>query len=72
MIPFTPRQHDVVALLARGLTNTEIGEQLGMSHKTVAVHVGGAMLRSGARNRVELATMYVLGDVPRPGLRRVA
>lgn len=51
----------VVALLADGLTNTEIGERLGISRRTVESHVSSAFRKLGVGNRVEL-TRLLLAD----------
>lgn len=51
----------MVALLADGLTNTEIGERLGISRRTVESHVSSAFRKLGVGNRVEL-TRLLLAD----------
>ena len=35
----TPREHEVLALIAQGLSNREIGEKLYVSHRTVSTHL---------------------------------
>jgi DNA-binding NarL/FixJ family response regulator len=52
----TPRELQVVELVARGLSNKEIATQLGLSESTVRVHVASAGRRLGTRSRFELAT----------------
>ena len=49
----TPREHEVLLLVAEGHTNREIGEQLYMSEKTASVHVSRilAKLEVGGRSR---------------------
>ena len=49
------RQLDVLDLLARGLTNRRIGEQLGISEHTVKSHVRALLSATGAGNRAECA-----------------
>lgn len=49
-VPLTEREEDIVRALARGRTNTEIGEELFISLSTV--NIQGKL---GARNRVEIA-----------------
>lgn len=46
----TPRQRDVMALTAEGLTFREIGEVLGMSPQTARTHQQNALLRLRAHN----------------------
>jgi DNA-binding NarL/FixJ family response regulator len=53
--PLTAREEDVLALLASGLTNTEIGERLFLSLGTVKTHIAGVLAKLGVRNRVEAA-----------------
>ncbi|MFK8025096.1 MAG: response regulator [Ilumatobacter sp.] len=51
----SPREEEVVALVAAGLTNAEIGERLHLSLATVKTHVNSVLTKLGARNRVEVA-----------------
>ncbi|MHA6801648.1 response regulator [Bounagaea algeriensis] len=51
----TERELDVVRATARGLTNSEIGQELYMSLSTVKTHLAAAQGKIGARNRVETA-----------------
>jgi DNA-binding NarL/FixJ family response regulator len=53
--PLTEREEEVLLAVARGLTNTEIGEQLFVSLSTVKTHIANLMTKLGARNRVEIA-----------------
>jgi len=53
--PLTARELDVVKATARGLTNTEIGEELYLSLSTVKTHLASVQAKVGARNRVEIA-----------------
>jgi DNA-binding NarL/FixJ family response regulator len=53
--PLTSREEEALALVARGLTNAEIGERLYVSVSTVKTHLGSLHAKLGARNRVELA-----------------
>lgn len=53
--PLTERELDVVRATARGLTNTEIGQDLFMSLSTVKTHLAAAQAKIKARNRVETA-----------------
>ena len=51
----SPRELDVVKLVARGLTNAEIAAQLFISVGTVKTHLGSVQAKLDARNRVEIA-----------------
>jgi PAS domain S-box-containing protein len=51
----TPRQIEVVALVARGLTNRDIAETLVISKDTVDNHVERILRRLGVRNRAQIA-----------------
>jgi DNA-binding NarL/FixJ family response regulator len=49
----TPREREIVVLLAAGLSNREIGERLGIAERTVKFHVGEILARLGAANRAQ-------------------
>ncbi len=50
---FTPRETEVLALLARGRTNRQIGGELYISEKTASVHVSNILAKLGAGSRTE-------------------
>jgi DNA-binding CsgD family transcriptional regulator len=50
----SPREHEVVQLVANGFTSREIGQQLFLSTRTVDDHVARAMRKLGAKSRREL------------------
>jgi DNA-binding NarL/FixJ family response regulator len=52
--PITEREEEVLAAVARGLTNNEIAEELFVSLGTVKAHIAHLMEKVHARNRVEL------------------
>jgi DNA-binding CsgD family transcriptional regulator len=61
----TTRQHDVLRLVRRGMTNREIGGELGITEDGVKAHLSRLFLRFGVTNRVELlaaADMDPRGD----------
>ena len=59
----TPRQREVVALVAEGLSNGEVADRLDVSVKAVEKHVSAALRRSGARSRLDLAHGWASGSV---------
>ena len=56
-LELTPRELEVLDLLARGLTNGQIGRQLYISTKTVSVHVSNLLAKLGASGRTEAAAI---------------
>jgi DNA-binding NarL/FixJ family response regulator len=53
----TPRERDVLTLLAEGLTNRQIGTKLFISEKTASVHVSNILGKLGASGRTEAAAI---------------
>jgi DNA-binding NarL/FixJ family response regulator len=53
--PLTQRELEVLRLVARGFTNTEIGAELFISAGTAKTHVANIQRKLGARNRVGIA-----------------
>jgi DNA-binding CsgD family transcriptional regulator len=52
----TPRESEVLAMVAAGMTNREIGEALFISESTAGVHVSNLMAKLGVGSRTEAAT----------------
>ncbi|MFJ4686884.1 AAA family ATPase [Streptomyces sp. NPDC088789] len=60
--PLTPREQDVLRLLALGRSNRQIGEALFISGKTASVHVSNILGKLGAASRTEaVAIAYQRG-----------
>ncbi|HEX8581133.1 MAG TPA: LuxR C-terminal-related transcriptional regulator [Acidimicrobiales bacterium] len=55
----TPREREVVALLAEGLTNAELADRLFISPRTAAVHVSNILAKLGMASRTEVAAWAV-------------
>jgi DNA-binding CsgD family transcriptional regulator len=53
----TPRERDVLALVAAGATNREVGERLHMAEKTASVHVSRILAKLNVRSRTEAAAV---------------
>ncbi|HVX34240.1 MAG TPA: helix-turn-helix transcriptional regulator, partial [Solirubrobacterales bacterium] len=53
----TPREHQVLAMLAEGATNREIAASLFMAEKTASVHVSRILGKLGVRSRTEAAAV---------------
>ncbi len=51
----TPRQNEVLTLLAQGFSNKEIAQKLHISEGTAKIHTAGLLRTIGARNRTEAA-----------------
>jgi DNA-binding CsgD family transcriptional regulator len=49
----TPREHEVLALVADGLRNREIAERLGVSEHTVKFHLAAVFGKLGATSRTD-------------------
>jgi DNA-binding NarL/FixJ family response regulator len=64
----TERQTQVLALVAQGLSNIEIGGQLRGAEPTVQTHVSRILVKLGLRDRTQAAVFaYESGGVVPPG-----
>jgi len=57
------REREVVALMAKGQTNKEIGRTLGISPRTVEIHRTNALAKLAARHSSEAVRLWLEADV---------
>ncbi len=55
----TPRETEILPLIARGLSNKEIGAALGISEPTVKLHIRNTIEKLNAMDRTEAATVAI-------------
>ena len=55
----TPREMDVLRLLAEGLPNRKIGDRLSISERTVKYHVASILAKLEAANRTEAVMVAI-------------
>jgi DNA-binding NarL/FixJ family response regulator len=61
--PLTEREQEIAKLVARGLTNAEIGDELGITTGTVGVHLEHIYKRTGHPNRAALAIALLTAEL---------
>ena len=68
----TPREHEVMQLVATGMLNKQVGGELGMAEKTVKTHRAHVMQKLGITSVAELMGVLQKAEVPpvvRPGTK---
>jgi DNA-binding NarL/FixJ family response regulator len=63
----TPREREVVSLIAQGLSNDQIAGQLYVSPSTAKTHATRAMMKLSARDRAQLVVFAYEAGLVRPG-----
>jgi RNA polymerase sigma factor (sigma-70 family) len=62
----TPREREVVQLVAEGMSNKQVGKQLNLSIKTVETHRGAAMRKAGLSSTADLVRYAVRNHMVSP------
>ena len=62
--PLTPREHEIVLLIAQGLSNREIADELVISPATAARHVANILAKLGFTSRTQVASWATRHEPP--------
>ncbi|MEV0712872.1 response regulator transcription factor [Nocardia aurea] len=63
----TPREREVLLLMADGLSNSEIRDRLVLSEATVRTHVARVIMKTGSRDRTQAVVLAYRSGVVVPG-----
>lgn len=65
----TPREKEVLVLMARGLSNLEISERFVLSEATVRTHVSRILMKTGSRDRSQAVVLAYQSSLVQPTSR---
>ncbi|MET4389010.1 DNA-binding CsgD family transcriptional regulator [Bradyrhizobium sp. F1.4.3] len=64
LITPTPRERELMMLIARGMQNKNIAYELKISENTVRAHIGNIMRKYRLHNRTQIAIIFALQAAP--------
>ena len=67
LVSLTDREHDVLLQMAKGLSNSEIGDTLYVSETTIKTHVGRILAKLDVRDRVQAVVIAYESGLVLPG-----
>ncbi len=68
----TPRERELMMLIARGMQNKNIAYELNISENTVRAHIGNIMRKYRLHNRTQIAIAFALHAMPSSQRRDLA